>query len=261
MKNIIFLLAFIGCFALVIAGKFHWDDKNEQSGLAVSAEVESGSLAEENSVKEKPISDEKLKKLVANFPEQLHEKMMSSNEPVSLVIMGSEMIGTKEAGLESIVEEGLEEAYWKGAFKVEQITFEEATTSTVVQEELYKEVIQQKPDVVLMETFTLNDNGNVVIEESHQNLSTIITELKEAIPGISVMVMPSNPISDPDYYSLQINKLGDYAENKDFIYLDHWEAWPDVNDEVIKKYLSDSKPNEKGFNVWGDFIVNYMSGK
>ena len=263
MKNVVFLLAVIGCIALVGAGKVHWDEKIEQSVHPVSAEEESSSAGEGDRVKliEQPISNDELKGLVANFPEQLQEKMMSSNEPISVVLMGSESFGTKESGLQSIVEEGLASSYWDGAFTVEQVTFKKETTETIVEGELYKDVIENKPDVVLLEAFTLNDNGIVTIEEGHENISTIISKLKENIPGVSIIVTPSNPIPDPQYYSFQINALSEYAEVKDLVYLDHWQEWPSVDGEKIEDYVIDFRPNDKGFEVWGDAIVDYMSGK
>ncbi|WP_394172051.1 SGNH/GDSL hydrolase family protein [Guptibacillus hwajinpoensis] len=261
MKNVVFLLAVIGCIALVGAGKVHWDEKIEQSVQPVSAEEESSSASESAKLIEQPISNDELKGLVANFPEQLQEKMMSSNEPISVVLMGSESFGTKEFGLQSIVEEGLATSYWDGAFTVEQLTFKKETTDTIVDGELYKDVIEKNPDVVLLEAFTLNDNGNVTIEEGHENISTIISKLRESIPGVSIILMPSNPIPDPQYYSFQINALGEYAEVKDLVYLNHWQEWPSVDGEKIKDYVKDYRPNDRGFEVWGDAIVNYMSGK
>ncbi|MBN8210724.1 SGNH/GDSL hydrolase family protein [Bacillus sp. NTK071] len=263
MKNVVFLLAIIGCIALVVAGKFHWDEKIEQSVHPVSAEEESSSELENESEKviEQPISNDELKELVANFPEQLQEKMMASNDPISVVMVGSESIGTKDSGLQTIVEEGLASSYWKGAFTVEQLTFKKETTETIVEEKLYKDVIEKNPDVVFLEAFTLNDNGNVTIDEGHQNLSAIISKLNKGIPGVSVILMPSNPISDPQYYSYQISALAKYAEAKDYVYLDHWKEWPPVDGEKIDDYLLDARPNDKGFEVWGDVIVDYMSGK
>lgn len=261
MKNVVFLLAVIGCIALVFAGKVHWDEKIEQSVQPVSAEEASSSAGDSVKLIEQPIPNDELKDLVANFPEQLQEKMMASNQPISVVMMGSESFGSKGAGLQNIVEEGLASSYWNGAFEVEQLTFKKETTATIVEGKLYKDVIENKPDVVLLEAFTLNDNGNVTIEEGHENISTIISKLKENIPGVSIILMPSNPIPDPKYYSFQINALAEYAEVKDLVYLDHWEEWPSVDGDKINDYLVDFRPNDKGFEVWGDAIVDYMSGK
>ncbi|WLR61313.1 SGNH/GDSL hydrolase family protein [Guptibacillus hwajinpoensis] len=262
MKNVVLLIALIGCLALVIAGKFHWDDKIAQTGETVSAEVDSHSNVDtrNSELNEKPVSDKDLKKLVSNFPEQVQEKIMSSNDPISVAIVGSESIGTKKNGLKQSVEKGLEESFWKGAFTVKVFTFEEATTKTIVQDELYDDVIDEKPDIVILEAFTLNDNGKVIIDEGHQNLSTVISELNESLPGVSIMLMPSNPIADPGYYNIQINALGNYAEANDLIYLDHWSVWPAVDSTEIEDYLVDSRPNDKGFDVWGEFIVDYFSG-
>jgi hypothetical protein len=262
MKNVLFLIALIGCLAVVVAGKFHWDDKLEQTGETVSAEVDytSGATKHSEGIDEIPVSNKELKKLVTNFPEHLQEKMMSFNEPISVAIVGSESIGTSKEGLKQSIEKGLEESYWDGAFKVKQFTFKDATTKSIVEDELYENVIEEKPDIVLLEAFTLNDNGVVVIDEGHQNLSTFMSELKEAIPSVSIMLMPSNPIADPGYYALQISALEKYAESNDLIYLDHWKEWPAVDSEEINDYLADSRPNEQGFEVWGDFIVGYLSG-
>ncbi|WP_273851382.1 SGNH/GDSL hydrolase family protein [Guptibacillus spartinae] len=262
MKKVIFLIALIGCLAVVIAGKFHWDDKIQQTGATVSAEVDSTEETAKQSKepKEIPVSNSQLQKLVTNFPEHLQEKMMSSNEPISVAIVGSESVGTSKEGLKQSVEKGLEDSYWDGAFAVKQFTFEEATTKSIVEEKLYDNVIEEKPDIVLLEAFTLNDNGVVVIDEGHQHLSAFMAELKEAIPGVTIMLMPSNPIADPGYYALQISALEKYAKANDIVYLNHWKEWPAVDSEEIEGYLADSRPNEQGFEIWGDYIVDYLSG-
>lgn len=262
MKNVFFLIALIGCLAVVVAGKFHWDDKLEQTSETVSAEVhsETGSTKQSEGPNEIPVSNKEFKNLVTNFPENLQEKIMSSNEPITVAVVGSESIGTSKEGLKPNIEKGLEDSYWSGAFTVKQFTFNEATTKSIVEEELYDNVIDVKPDIVLLEAFTLNDNGVVVIDDGHQNLSTFMSELKDAIPGVSIMLMPSNPIADPGYYALQISALKKYAEANDLVYLDHWKDWPAVDSEEIENYLVDSRPNEQGFEVWGNFIVNYLSG-
>ncbi|MFK3960590.1 SGNH/GDSL hydrolase family protein [Guptibacillus hwajinpoensis] len=262
MKKTIFFIALIGCLALVVAGKFHWDEKIAQTGETVSAEGDYGQneLKKTSELEGKPVSDKELTKLVSNFSEQLQEKMLGSNDPISIAIVGSESIGTKKDGLKKSVEEGLEDAYWNGAFTVNQFTFEEATTNKIIEEKLYDDVIEAKPDIVLLEAFTLNDNGVVVIDDGHQNLASFMSELKDAIPGVTIMLMPSNPIYDPGYYAVQISALEKYTELNDIVYLDYWKEWPAVDSEEINDYLVDSRPNEKGFEVWGEFLVDYLSG-
>lgn len=262
MKNVVFSLTFIGFFALLIAGKMHWDEKIAESGLSFKVETTTASATEEE-VEEvkKPLSDEKISDLMKNFPDATREKMISSSEPLSVVIVGSESIGNNEEGLNTVVEKGLEKSYWEDAFSVIQITLEKDTTSSLLKEKAYKKVLDRKPDIVIMESFTLNDNSLVTIEESHNNIKSFKDKIEASLSHASYILMPSNPIYDPGYYSVQISALNDFAENNEFTYLNHWEAWPPVKDNAIKQYLDGTRPTAEGFKVWGETIVDFMSGE
>ncbi|MDQ0269207.1 hypothetical protein [Cytobacillus purgationiresistens] len=58
------------------------------------------------------------------------------------------------------------------------------------------------------------------------------------------------------------NNLFIYAEEIGLIYLDHWKAWPNTDDEGIKEYLDDTYyPNEQGMrfgvHLQSSFLLRY----
>lgn len=258
MKNIVLLVTFVGSIVLLIAGKMHWDEKIEYAGMTVNMKSEKAEIKEEIN---RPINNEEIKKQLKNFSAAIGEKMISSTEPLSIIIVGSESFQHNTDELDLVVKNGLDNNYWKNAFTVDQMVFKEETTASLVKDQLYEQVIKRKPDIVIMESFTLNDNGLVVIDESHRNLSIIKSEIEKSLSDVSYILIPSNPIFEPGYYSIQINSLNTFAEKNNINYINHWETWPSVKEESIKNYLDGSRPNSDGINVIGEAIVNYMIGK
>jgi hypothetical protein len=109
----------------------------------------------------------------------------------------------------------------------------------------------------------LNDSGKVEISVTLENLSKVIEAMKAENPDSTFILQPSYPIYFPKYYSDQIAALKEYAEENPSTYLDHWTAWPATDNMEIKDYLNKGQngPNEKGNQVWGEFLVEYFIKK
>ena len=125
------------------------------------------------------------------------------------------------------------------------------------------EVIEEQPDLVLFEPFTLKDNGVVAIDDSLENTSAVIAKIKESLPDTSDPAPPPHPLYHATYYPKQVEALQQFAEDNDIPYLNHWEAWPDQNSEEIKEYISEdsSQPSVKGHQVWADYLIDYFIAK
>jgi hypothetical protein len=58
----------------------------------------------------------------------------------------------------------------------------------------------------------------------------------------------------PQYYLQEEKDLEGYAKENGYIYLNHWDAWPDSSREDLKNYLTDENlPNAKGNKVWAQY--------
>ena len=135
-------------------------------------------------------------------------------------------------------------------------------TSLEAMREIRDQGIESTPDILLLEPFLLKDNGEIRIEDSLDAVTNIISSYRNVNEDLIIILQPSNPLYDSKFYPLQVKKLKDYAEKNDYIYLNHWKAWPELDNVEMEDYLTgDSKPNHKGHQIWAKYLVDYFTGK
>ena len=137
------------------------------------------------------------------------------------------------------------------------------TSIAYINEEKITEVMEEQPDLILFEPFTLKDNGKVGIDDSLENTSAVIASVKESLPQTEVILQPPHPLYNANFYPKQVEELQQFAEDNGITYLNHWEAWPDKNSEEIKEYISEdsSQPSSKGHQLWADYLTDYFIAK
>lgn len=135
------------------------------------------------------------------------------------------------------------------------VDVEREVSTNVIQGDYLVEVIESRPSVLFIEPFLLNDNGNVRIEDSLANLTTIIEQVKEALPEVELVILPANPLYEANFYFDQNKELANYAEEKDFYYLNHWGAWPATDNEELNNYLDNGRPNKEGHELWAKYVA------
>jgi hypothetical protein len=259
MKKFMYSLIITLSITSIIVGNFYYKYKIKET--AEAAKIELGT--------EKPVSiaskttknnGNKKVDLTKNLPDTIAQKIKEKHnqqKPVEFVILGSEVNALKEGTWTSILNKELADHYGKDAFNLTVISTEE-TSNIVFEDQLYKEALTVNPDLVLIEPFLLNDNGNYVIEDTLIYTDKMINDFEKLESKPVIMLQPTNPIYQPKYYAEQVSKLKDYADEEDYIYLDHWTNWPDVDSNEINKYIETNKPNQKGYEVWADFFKKYF---
>lgn len=87
-----------------------------------------------------------------------------------------------------------------------------------------------------------------------------MTDFKQLNEGVIVLLQPSIPIHNARFYPGEEEELKEYAQGKGYIYLNHWENWPDYTDEEVLNYLTDdrSNPNQEGHEAWANYIIDYF---
>ena len=266
MKKALIALTCIVCILCILAGKLHWEKKIDKtvedaksSVQSVHAEERTNSPADENH------SDD-LSKLTANFPESLSEKVLNAvqeGETISIVAMGSDATVSGEGTWTNRLQQRLNEAYGEGVFQLTVKSYGDDLSIEVVQQQKYEEVADLKPDILLLEPFVLNDNGLVAIENTLDSVEIIINAVKHASEDAVIMLQPPNPIHNATYYPAQVEALQNYAEEQGIIYLNHWTNWPEQTSEDILNYLNEetNTPNEKGHEVWAEYLAKYFTGE
>ncbi|MGM0754191.1 MAG: SGNH/GDSL hydrolase family protein [Bacillota bacterium] len=269
-----FLLVGLGVITLstLAGGKYHWDQRVEAVQVNVHTEKVAGvqAVSEEErkeNEKEKAAAEEEKKRLIKldklNYlPPELKEafkKKIEGNEPVHLVILGSSSTPGKEGAWPKELEKALLDTYGHDLIKVTLKEIAGKTSEQVVKEELHKPLAEMKPDILLLEPFLLYDNGEIRMSSRIKNLETILGDFKKQNPEVTFIIQPANPIPGAYYYPQEEADLEKYTREKKYVYLNHWDAWPDYNNKEIKDYLSEGNiPNEKGNKVWLDYLMKYF---
>jgi hypothetical protein len=256
MKAIFTALMALACAAVLVMGNLHW---NEKTTIADDSQQEN----KEPLQQEKYNSSEadKLLKLAGNWPEQSQaalKKAMEENRSYNILIAGSDILSAGDPSWSVLLTEMIQQGFGD-AVKVTVKTYDLNSLSFQEQGKI-DDISSEKPDLVLLEPFTLNDNGVVTIEDSLAAVTNIIEETRQKSPQAVFILQPSYPLYNATYYPIQVEELKEYAGSKGLAYIDHWSAWPDGSSEEIKDYLSEdlSVPNQKGIQLWADYVGDFL---
>lgn len=260
MKAIFTILLAVLCVVILVLGNLHWNDKTTN---AVNKNTDSPVKEIKESAAEKltDLSRDQVLSLAAKWPEQSKEILgdtYDEDRPFKVLAVGSEVLGMEHSQWGKIIEEKVHGSYEDMvSFSVKGFP---KTSSEFIQENLAAEISSQKPDMVILEPFTLNDNGKVVIEESLGNVTSIIKEVKKDHPSVVVVLQPPYPLYNANFYPVQVDALKNYADEHELVYLDHWAVWPDYRTEEIKEYLVEdlSEPDDEGYELWASFVGEYL---
>jgi hypothetical protein len=264
MKKVATIFVIVISIVLMIVGHIYWNEKIHQS--VQQALAQNGSHAVNKESKQQDDRKKQFIEYAGNLPEAIQQKMENaifSNQPVRLVIFGSEATSSDPKGWPNLLKHSLDDTYGSDIFSVTVKEYKDMTTTEAVQEDIAQEIIALKPDVILFEPFILNNNGAVPIEQTLEDITTMLTEIQSALPDVVVMLQPAHPIYNARYYPMEVDELKRYAKENGYIYLDHWTSWPDYKSVEIKNYLveDDSTPNEDGHRLWADFLKDYFIAK
>ncbi|CAM3922543.1 SGNH/GDSL hydrolase family protein [Mesobacillus zeae] len=260
MKRLIVALLAIGCVSITILGSLHWKEKTTVTTTpSIQADENSGNFKQTSQF---PASSrETLIKKSSNWPEQAKEnfaKSLKKKRPYVILLAGSTALGNGESGWSSIVAKNLNQTY--GSEVKVEIRAYDMTSLEFLNQDKEDELAELKPDLTVLEPFTLKDNGNVRIEDTLSNISIIKSSLEKSNSDSTLILQPPHPLYQANYYPVQVQSLKQYAEDNNLTYLDHWTAWPDSNSEELKSYIEEGQdtPSSKGHALWAEYITDYL---
>ena len=197
----------------------------------------------------------------AKWPAEAQENFqaaLENGQPYKIVIAGSPALGQEPSGWSAIVKQELEKVY--GESIDVSVKSYDLTSVEFINEGKHEELAAERGDMVLLEPFILKNNGKVGNELAAENYSEIITAIKDANEKAVVILQPANPLSKARFYPLQVEALKEYAEANELPYIDHWQAWPETEEERRELFdgSEQSYPNESGHKLWADYLVNYF---
>lgn len=249
------------CIVTVVLGNLHWNQKISAQGEKISNINKVDNKKELEVEKDSLDIEPEILDYAANLPENLQRKINDSiltGEPVRMIIYGTSEVGGTWS---DIVREELKSRYGN-LFDLTIISTEDKTTQNLVSDKSFQEINKLDPDVILFEVPMLKDNGVVGIENTINNINEIITSWKTENKDIILMIQPPNPLFNAVHYPNEVIQLKNYADDNDLIYINHWENWPELNDEKMKEFLTiNNSANEKGFKVWSKYIIDYFVKK
>jgi hypothetical protein len=259
VKNFLLtVLLLVSCVSFIITGQLYWQKKIDDTVKQAMSEAPKQEAIDEN--------ESKLMKYADQLPSKVQNKIKNAihtNRPVRLVIVGSKAISSSEKSWPALFKNELESTYGKQVFEVVVKEYGDMTTKEALEANVDKEIIDAKPDILLWEPFILNNNGVVEIDETLKDIETMIESITSELPDVTMMLQPPHPIYNATYYPTQVEELKTFAKEKGYIYLDHWKAWPDYKSEEINDVVNENTdlPNERGHQLWADFLINYFIAK
>lgn len=249
--------ALITCLSVILVvvlviGNIHWNLK-ESSPLSTISDSDSNDS-------ESYFSLDYYMGFAANWPEEAKvqlEAKLQDKKAFHIVLLGSEAIGDEDLGLISSLEEELADAY-DTYVKIESLVYD-GTSSDYVENKEVDTLIATNADMVIFEPFTRTDNNVVDMYTSVTNIETIMNDTKEELADVTFVLQPPNQIYGANLYPMQVNELQTFAEEEGIPYLNHWEAWPAGDDEAVLEYLDDdSNPNEEGYELWSNYMTDFL---
>ena len=253
MKVFVNIFAAVVLIVTIVAGKMYWDHQMSAEASSKSTSSSSASKAASGNWED----------YAENLPKSVKEKLKkaeASGKPMKLLIVGSQATSTDEKAWPKTLEETLNHTYGS-LIETSVLEYKDETTLDFVRNQDYKDIIKEKPDVLLFEPFLLNDNGVVGITNTLDNLAVIMSHITEADKDLVTILQPSQPIYNATNYPKEAEALGEFAKNNGYEYVNHWSAWPDYKSEKILDYLVEKQrvPTAKGNKAWASYLEEYFT--
>ncbi|MCF6410076.1 SGNH/GDSL hydrolase family protein [Pseudalkalibacillus salsuginis] len=265
MNKLLYIFVVCFCIGIIVFGHFHWKTKINSKPEMQSVQAGSIYEGEQETIHKEELIDHN--KLTSNLSDEIREKVINAVEnevPVHMAVIGSDAQSKGENPWPILVQEKLNEEYGEGVFKLTPYSFGEETSIRVHSSDRYAEIIEEHPDIVLLEPFILNDNrGRIAVKDTKTAILLMKSKLLERNEEAVLILQPPHPIYQSNSYDNQVVEIREFAEENDILFLNHWENWPGTSDVTIKEYVlsDDSAPNDKGNKVWAEFISDYFIGK
>lgn len=262
MKKLSVLMSVILCGVILIFSYATWKEKIANAGRP--AETAIASAPKEDTKEEMAAVSEEtpeidLKNLTAGMDPQVQKLFYNKkeqDETVQMLIVGSEAMDAGQPGYGELLAAELETVYG-GFIETELLSFDGTS----------EEFLMSGPqlsggyDVVLLEPFTLNNNGRVEIEMEQLHIQNIFGEVLSDESNAVLVLHPPQPIYGAQFYRTQEMALEDFARIQGYVYIDHWQEWPATDDLALKEYLTeDSNPNNTGAETWANALIAYFTG-
>ena len=271
IKHAIVTMVSIGCVIILFTSYLIWQARIDSVARTSIARDYTTNVVKEEKPADHEISEEtntdntltieQLTALIGNFDENTQDMIINrfeQKEHVQMLIVGSGAMNSGSPGYAERLQKNLKSAYGD-FFEVEVSPFDGSVTDFLEQIEDGRIDWQNGYDIVLLEPFTVNNNGTVVVEDAFENVLSINEFIQKEVEDAQLIVHPSYPIYNSMYYPVEVNALKKYSLAKGIIYIDHWTKWPDIKDAKLQTYFNeDLTLNSDGANLWANALSTYF---
>lgn len=198
-----------------------------------------------------------------NWPNKAQEQFkmkLQKNEVFRILLVGSKAIGNLNTGLLPSVKDSIQNSF-DSHVTIDTIMYDGTSSNFVLNNET-KKIIDQSPDMIILEPFLLADNNVLQIKTTLTNISTIIEDTQGVLPNSTFILQPANQIYNASLYPRQVAALKEFATLNNITYLNHWENWPKGDSTDVLNYINqDDTPNKKGYEIWSSYITDFLIKK
>ncbi|MBW3496684.1 SGNH/GDSL hydrolase family protein [Bacillus sp. FDAARGOS_1420] len=246
---------------VLVCGQLHWREKiTRVTNEAIQKKSEI--MPQEAAVSVSPNYETYIK----NLPDVVKDKVkraVLSGKLVHLVIVGDQATASSREAWPIKVAEQMKKTYGNGVWNITVREWEDESTADLLSNKRFDELIALHPDVILFQPPFLTDNNRGGNRDSVTNLDQFLKRVTEILKDTTLIIQPPNPIHNAINYPNAISELQQYAEQHQYIYLDHWTSWPNQNSGAILPYLQNEHgfPNIKGHELWAQYINTYFVGE
>lgn len=248
----LFILVLITAVVLV-AGWMYYQDRIDNAGGADgggNGQENGGSDASEN----ESASGINAEGLNGALQSQL-EEAEQSGDPLQLVVAGpGTVMSEDDNSFPQQLADRIEEN-WNGInAEVETITYDDSTSLEVLNEGGPEEMAGADADLFIFVPFAVSDNGTVSSDDTIYATREITEAVQEN--DSAYYISAPQPWYEAQYYLEQLDAIEGYADEAGVTYLNHWSAWPAVDDEELTDYVGEDTPvpTEQGHTAWTDGI-------
>ncbi|MDV2684340.1 SGNH/GDSL hydrolase family protein [Alkalihalophilus lindianensis] len=262
MKKIILLCAIIFSSLFVLAfSHLTYQDKLQtiatEANQGNSGEITSNTTAQNN---------DNGPSVVSTTPDSLIDSWSDQKEedPVLITFFGSESLTYElntEASWPNIVTENLQQYLSPALLETTIIDAGADSSLEVLESDVLDDVIASQPDILVFEPFMLNNNGELLINDSLESLENMLSIIESELENTDIIIIPPNPLYKAVNYPTQVEELQQYVEENGYTYVNHWVAWPESEDEVLQEYLEDGLPNEEGHQLWATYMTDFLTSE
>ncbi|MHA7093104.1 SGNH/GDSL hydrolase family protein [Priestia megaterium] len=256
MKIWVNVLALLVLIASLVAGKMYWDHQASEQSAVRPTKIEGSSYTKGEEASWKKYAQNLPKSVIAKI-----EQAEKTQKPIKLVIVGSAPKEKVQKTWGTLLKENLKSTYGEDLMDTQVYEYTDMTTLKFINNGTYKQILDEKPDVLLFEPFLLNDNGVVGIDNTLENITVIISHLKDQNSELVTILQPSAPVYKAENYPNDVKALEEFSKENGYEYLSHWNVWPDYRSKAILTFLgkTSGQPNDKGEQLWAKYLEAYFT--